>query len=265
MKKTMKIGIVGCGAIGHALAQVIIGKQVPGATLVGVFDTDIKKCKGLKRTPTLAKLVQLSELVIEAAGMNSVESIADCVLEYKKHLLVMSVGALLSQPDLINCFHSKNCHLYFPSGALAGLDALKAAKAGGPIKNVILKTTKPPQGLAGAPFFKTHHTKPEAIKKATTIFKGTAKQAVTLFPANINVAAAISLVGIGPDKTKVEIVADPKATCNRHALLIESSVGRIECITENVPSPNNPKTSYLATTSAMALLKSVITDERFGT
>lgn len=270
MKKTMKIGIVGYGAIGKALVETLRQQKIEGATLVGVFDVDPRKLEQLKTQKITAKeslqeLTKAADLVIEAAGMASVKAIAMEVLAQQKQLIVMSVGALLLQPELIRRFHEKKCRLYFPSGAVAGLDALKAVVRGGPVKKVLLTTTKPPQGLAGAPFFDKHPIDLNRIKKATTIFSGTARQAVGFFPANINVAAAISLTGIGPSRTRVEIVADPKAKRNKHVLSIESKVGKIECVTENVPSPHNHKTSYLATMSAVALLKSIVADERFGT
>jgi aspartate dehydrogenase len=269
MKTTMKIGIFGCGAIGHTLAQAIGRGQLPGAVLAGGYDIDQAKVstlrrEGLKTATTVDKLIAVSDLVVEAAGMATVPALAQAVLAKRKQLLVMSVGALLKHHGLLKQFEQAHCNLYFPSGAVAGLDALKAAKAGGAITSVRLRTTKPPLGLAGAPFFDQHPVDLARIKKKTIIFSGTAKEAVRWFPANINVAAAISLVGIGPGKTKVEIEADPKSKSNRHALAIEGSVGKIECITENVPSPHNPKTSFLATASVLALLKAIIAGERFG-
>ncbi len=270
MKTTLRIGIFGCGAIGRTLAQAITSGKLPGAILTAGYDIDESKLTtmrelGLKVTASRDKLIAISDLVVEAAGMASVPALAQAILAARKQLLVMSVGALLKHHSLLKQFEQHHCNLYFPSGAVAGLDALKAAKAGGPITSVMLRTTKPPKGLAGAPFFEEHPLDLARIKKKTLIFSGTAKEAVRWFPANINVAAAISLVGIGPEKTRVEIEADPKSQSNKHELFIEGSVGKIECRTENVPSPHNPKTSFLATASVLALLKAIIGGERFGT
>lgn len=270
MKPKMKIGIVGAGAIGKVLIQALVKGAIPHAVLVGVFDQDPNKqrflrAKKIKTASHLSQLVSRADLVIEAAGAASLPDIAEVVLKHKKALLVMSVGALLNLPQVIKNFQHQACQLYFPSGAIAGLDALKAAKAGGRIKTVKLVTTKPPRGLAGAPFFTKRQMDPNKLKRRTIIFTGNARQAVALFPANVNVAAAVALIGIGPQRTQVEIVADPRTDKNTHRLSIEGAVGRIECVTENVPSPQNHQTSYLAATSALALLQSIAGNQRLGT
>jgi aspartate dehydrogenase len=204
-------------------------------------------------------------LLVEASGLAAVPEIAGAALAEKKDLMIMSVGALIEDLEWFERFRKKNCRLHFPSGAVAGLDALKAAAAGGGLKKVVLTTRKPPAGLAGAPFFKRRKLEPATLTVATKIFSGSARQAIRLFPANVNVAAAVSLAGLGPDRTKVEIIADPAAVRNSHTLSAEGAFGSFRAITENVPSPTNPKTSWLAVLSALALLQTIVRGELRGT
>jgi len=262
---------VGCGAIGGEIARALVSGSVPGARLAMLVDQEPARCRSLAnglrpkpKTGTLAEAVAAADLVIEAAGMAAVSPVASAVLVGRKDLLVMSVGALLESPEWFDRFGKLNCRLHFPSGAVSGLDALKAAAAG-KLKRVLLTTRKPPAGLAGAPFFKRRKIDPAAIKEPTVIFSGNARAAVRLFPANVNVAAAVALTGLGPEKTRVRIVADPAASRNSHTLEAEGDFGRLTAVTENVPSPHNPKTSRLAALSALALLRSLAAGSRQGT
>jgi aspartate dehydrogenase len=124
----------------------------------------------------------------------------------------------------------------------------------------MLTTTKSPKALAGAPFFETSKIKLDDITKSTVIYEGTAAEAVRAFPANVNVAAVLSLAGIGVDKTKVRIVADPQATTNQHEIAASGSFGEIIITVNNVPSPGNPKTSFLAVLSAIECLRAICED-----
>jgi aspartate dehydrogenase len=262
--KPLTIGIVGCGAIGSQLSRALARGAVLGARLVSLTDLRSDRALALAQTlaprPRVLSLEQASracDLLVEAAGVAAVGPAAAAALRARKDLLVMSVGGLLAHPEWARRFQRAGCRLVFPSGALCGLDGLRAAKALGRIQSVRLVTRKPPRGLAGAPYFRLHPVRLEGLKKARTVFRGSARQAVKAFPANVNVAAAVALTGIGPDRTRVEVIADPACRRNIHLLEVRGEFGRLQTLTENVPSRENPKTSALAAASALALLASL--------
>lgn len=271
-KNVLKLGIVGCGAIGSQLVRAIAVQKVVGVKVIALTDINPEQARRLaaaqKSRPlvcSLTETVKHCDLIVEAAGMAAVPAIAKAVVKAGKDLLVLSIGVLIDHPEIRTLFRKHGCHLHFPSGAITGLDALKAAAAFGKISRVSLTTRKPPMGLAGAPFFAQKKINPLKLKKPTTIFKGTARRAVRLFPANVNVAAAVSLVGIGPDRTQIKIIADPGSCKNSHTLEVVGAFGSFTTITENIPAKDNPKTSFLAAASALAMLIAIIQGDRYGT
>jgi len=259
-----KIGIIGCGTIGTGIAE-FVQKYLNGkAKIVALCDADHEKAallsKNIKPHPivtSIDSLIRKSDLVIEAAGMSVSGKIAEKAVLYKKDVLIMSTGGLLKKIPLLKKARSKGINVYVPVGAICGLDGLRSACIG-KIKNVTLTTRKPPKGLKGAPYLLKKKIDVDSIKKETVIYSGTASDAVKHFPKNINVAATLSLSGIGPDKTKVRIVTSPEYTRNSHEIEVEGEFGRLFAKTENVPSKQNPKTSQLAIFSALAKLKEVI-------
>jgi aspartate dehydrogenase len=170
--------------------------------------------------------------------------------------MIMSVGALLDESiyDILSdaCDHFKKT-IYLPSGAIAGLDGIKSVKD--ELEFLSITTTKHPRSLKGAKFFENSEINLDQITSSTIIFEGIAKDAVSLFPANINVAALLSLTGIGSEKTAVKIVADPNTDKNTHHIVAEGKFGKMTFIIENYPDENNPKTSRLAILSAIETLK----------
>jgi len=184
------------------------------------------------------------------------------VLQNKKDLMIMSVGALLDESifeilsDACKDFKKK---IYLPSGAIAGLDGIKSVK--NELESLSITTTKHPRSLKGAKFFETSDINLDSIESRTIIFQGTAQEAVSLFPANINVAALLSLSGIGSIKTKVIIIADPTTDKNTHHIEAKGKFGKMTFTIENVPDPNNPKTSRLAILSAIETLRKYCSDE----
>jgi aspartate dehydrogenase len=174
----------------------------------------------------------------------------------------MSVGALLDESiyEILSdaCKDFKKT-IYLPSGAIAGLDAIKSVKD--ELESISITTTKHPRSLKGAKFFETSDIDLDSINKKTMIFQGTAKQAVSLFPANINVAALLSLSGIGSEKTKVTILADPNTDKNTHYIEASGKFGKMTFTIENFPDPTNPKTSRLATLSAIETLRKYCSNE----
>jgi aspartate dehydrogenase len=262
MKAVKKIGIIGCGAIGTGIAEFIQKRLKGKAKISAVCDIDPEKALKLSKkikpaliAADIETLIKKSDLVIEAAGMKVSGKIAEMAVAFKKDVLIMSTGGLLKKRSLFKKAESMGCNIYVPGGAICGLDGICAAGIG-KIYRVTLTTRKPPGGLKGAPYLKDMDL--DGIEKETVVYEGTAAEAVKHFPQNINVAATLSLSGIGPKRTKVKIITSPEYTKNIHEIEIEGDFGRIWTRTENVPSPVNPKTSTLAIFSALAKLKEVL-------
>lgn len=261
-----RIGIIGCGTIGSQLASAVDAGQVKNATLVSLFDIVTGSSKNLSsRLQSAPKafddfegfMLQDCDVVVEAASQEAARKFAKPVLEAGRDLLLMSVGALADK-ELLASLQASKGRMYLPTGAIAGIDAIRAVRH--LLETVTLTTTKAPKALTGAPFFETSDIKLDAIKERTVIYEGPAADAVRKFPANVNVAAVLSLAGIGFDKTKVRIVADPAFTTNQHEITAAGSFGKFQFTVNNMPSPGNPKTSYLAILSAIECLRSVCDD-----
>lgn len=270
-----RIGLLGCGAIGTEIALAIDSEKIP-AKITHVFDfskdASKKLVSKLKNKPEITENVGLLvaaplDLIVEAASQDALRNNALTILQNKKDLMIMSVGALLDESilDIIldGCQDFKKS-VYLPSGAILGLDGIRAAKD--ELELVTLVTTKNPKALKGAKFFETSDIDIDKITKPTTLYDGIAKEAVRLFPANINVAALLSLAGLGSEKTKVRIVADPNTNKNTHEILAQGKFGKFSIKVENVPSESNPKTSRLAVLSAIECLRAICKqDIRVGT
>ena len=265
-----KVGIIGCGTIGGQLAGSVDSGNVSNATLVSLFDivpgnADALRAKLHSAPSAYADFERFigtgCDIVVEAASQEAVRKFVPPVLESGKDIMIMSVGALADKDllsDLIRSAQENDCRIYVPTGAIAGIDAIRSVRH--LIESVTLATTKSPKALAGAPFFETGKVKLDSIKEKTTVYEGPAAEAVRLFPANVNVAAVLSLAGAGFDKTNVRIVADPQATTNQHEITAMGSFGQFKFTVNNVPSPGNPKTSYLAVLSAIECLRSICDD-----
>lgn len=265
-----KVGIVGLGAIGKVICRALDEGQV-AMELVAVAELDREKASAfvrtLKRPPAMVgldELVERSDLVIEAAGQEALREIAPKALGKGKDLMVLSVGGLLGQEAWFRLAEEKGCHIYVPSGAIAGLDGVKAACQGS-VRSVTLVTRKPPQALAEAPFVLERGINLSALQEETVLFEGSAREACAAFPVNVNVAAALSLAGIGPEKTRVKIVAVPGSQRNVHQIEVEGEFGRLTVEVENVPSEANPRTSKLAYLSAIATLQGIVSAMSVGT
>ncbi len=269
----LKIGVIGCGTIGAEICKAIDTGLID-AQLVAIYDRSIEHCEkmigSLKNKPMISgidDLIKSVDVVVECASQEAVREHGLSVLENGKDLMVMSVGALLDSELLNKCIRAaKNnrCRIYIPSGAIAGIDGLKSASVA-PINKVMISTTKNPKGLAGAPFVIENKIDLSSFHEKTLLFKGSAEDAVKAFPQNVNVAASLSLAGIGSKKTEVRIFVDPKASRNIHEITVEGDFGAFICHVENVPSPSNPRTSYLAALSAIATLKKITEPLQIGT
>lgn len=258
-----KIGIVGCGAIGSSLAKAIAKDFKAKARLSALYDIALERALSLAHAVGdkslavcgLDKLIAKSDLIIESASADCSYQVALKSLLRKKDVMVMSVGGLVNGFQRLEKLAEKNnCRIFIPSGAIAGVDALKAAKKGR-IKSVTLTTRKNPLSLAGV----------GKINKPKIIFSGSARQAIKLYPKNINVSAVLSIAGMGVEKTRVRIIADPKVKTNMHEIEIISSAGKVFTRTDNLLHPDNPKTSFLAVLSAIAVLDNAFGCVKVGT
>jgi aspartate dehydrogenase len=201
-------------------------------------------------------------LIVEAAGGAVVPSLAEQVFAAGKDLMVISAGALLDHPEILAKSRATGCRLYVPSGAIAGLDGIKSAVIG-EIVHVTHTTRKPPVGLDGAPYLVERSISLAGLQEEKEIFTGSAREACRGFPANVNVTAAVSLAGIGPDRTRVRILAVPGLTRNCHDIDVEGEFGKLHVHIENVPS-ENPKTGKLTALSIIRAVQDVVDPVRIG-
>jgi len=268
-KKT--IGIIGCGVIGAFLAKETEKRLFPFINGIVLFDLDKTRSEGLAGTlkhselaPSVEEVIKRSDLVVEAATGEAAREVLDIALSQKKDVMIMSVGGLLGNVHFIDKFREARLSLILPSGAIAGIDGLKSFKVAG-IQEVNLTTRKSPKSIAGSAYLLEKGINVDCIKEETIIFEGNAKEAVKAFPKNINVSALLSIAGIGSEKTKVKIIVSPEYTKNTHEIEITGLSGKLTVRAENVPSPDNPKTSYLAALSAVRALEGYFDTVRIGT
>lgn len=266
----LRVGILGVGAIGQTIATALDRRRID-ATLVGLADQDRAKAENFAVTlknpaPVLSldTLVQSADLIVEAASQEALLEIVPRALAQGKDLLIMSGGGLLGREDWFRLARERGCRIYVPSGALAGLDGLKAASVGA-IQSVTLTSRKPVAALQGAKYVVERGLPLESLKEETVVFEGSAKEASQAFPATANVAAAVSLVVGDRANVRVKIIAVPGGCRNIHEVMVEGEFGRLHVAVENVPSEANPRTSKLAALSALAALEGITRSLRVGT
>jgi aspartate dehydrogenase len=275
------VGIIGCGTIGTELALAIDSGRVKNASIVALFDGVNQVALSLQyrlrnnnpRTFTdFEEFISSSsfrdtDIIVESASQDAIKRFSKKIVENGKSLIVMSVGALSDPPflsELLDIASHNSARIYVPTGAIAGIDAVRSVKH--LLDSVSLTTTKNPKALADAPFFNISGIDLYAITKKTLIYEGPAADAVKKFPTNVNVAAILSLAGIGLEKTKVKIIVDPYTNINQHEIIASGKFGEMIVSVRNLPSPTNPKTSFLAILSAIECLRSVCDDGiRIGT
>ncbi len=265
----LRVAVAGLGPIGTKVAEAL-DRGIDGLVLVAVSAQNPEKHKGwlstLTGTPAILPIEQLSgvaDIVIECAPSKLVRAIVAPFVASGKTAVVLSAGALLDNEDLIELAKQNGGQIVVPTGALIGLDAVTAA-AVGKIHSVRMVTRKPILGLAGAPYIVENNIDIERITEPLRIFEGTAREAAKGFPANLNVAVALSLAGIGPDRTRLEIWADPTITRNMHRVDVESDSACFSMSIENIPS-ENPKTGRITALSVIAWLRKQRAALRVGT
>lgn len=255
------LGIAGLGAIGMKVARLIDAGTLPDITLAAVSAND--KARASTRVADFAsppKVCSLSELadhadiIVECAPASVFAEVAGPAIERGRCLMPLSVGALLNHMDLVERARQTNARIIVPTGALIGLDTVRAM-AIGKITSARLETRKPPAGLAGAPHLVENDIRVDNLTEALCVFRGTARDAARAFPANVNVAAALALAGIGPDKTEVEVWADPSIDRNQQSVTITSDTGEATMTIRNIPSDENPRTGRIVANSVIATLQ----------
>jgi aspartate dehydrogenase len=265
-----RVAIAGFGAIGRVVAEAL-DRSLDGLALAAVSARDTARAERAmadfaRKVPVLplARLWEEADIVVECAPAALLRDIAEPALAAGRTLIVLSCGALLDNLDLIDLARRQGGRILVPTGALLGLDAVQAA-AQGEISRIHMITRKPPNGLEGAPYLVEHGIRVAGLGDALRVFAGTAREAARGFPANVNVAAALALAGIGPDKTTIEIWADPGITRNIHRIEVEADAARLTLQIENVPSLENPKTGRLTPLSVIALLRKLSSPLAIGT
>lgn len=265
----LRVAIAGLGAIGRTLARRL-ADGVPGLRLACVAARDRAKAQAFLDGQRIAcPIVALdsfpdhADIAVECAPAAMLEQVCRPMLLAGKPVMVLSAGALLPRPDLIALAKQHGGRILVPTGALLGLDAVAAA-AEGTIHSVRMTTRKPPAGLSGAPYLLAHAISVEGLSEAKRVFSGSAREAAAGFPANVNVAAALALAGIGPDRTMIDIWADPGVNRNCHTIEVDADSARFTLSIENIPS-ENPKTGRIVALSVLADLRRLAAPLRVGT
>ncbi|MBI0582977.1 MAG: aspartate dehydrogenase [Methanomassiliicoccus sp.] len=265
----MRILIIGCGSIGSVLATAV--QDMPEVDRIYVTDQskdfavhlieDLDKAEYIdNENGKLSKILGEIDLAVEAASQDAARRFIPFALENGVDVMVMSVGVFADDAFRERCFTLAKRHrsrIYVPSGSICGTDGLHSASAAG-ISEVHLTTRKGPKGLKGAPGLAQRGIDVDALTEATVVFEGNARDAASQFPKNLNVAATVSLLGVGFDQTRVTIICDPTTERNAHTLVVKGEFGELKCETHNVPSPRTPSTSYLAALSAVAAIKRIL-------
>ena len=266
----LSVGIGGFGAIGAVLAARL-DAGIPGLELAAISERDSEKARlgmaGFARPVPVVPLEELAEhadIVVECAPASVFDTVAEPAVEAGRIFVAISAAALLERPRLIDRAHETGARIIVPTGALIGLDAVRAA-AEGEIHQVKLLTRKPPRGLAGAPYLVENGISVDGLTEAVKVFEGTARDGARGFPANVNVAAALSLAGVGPDRTRVEIWADPAVDRNIQHVEVEADSARFRMTIENIPTEENPRTGRITALSIIATLKGLVAPFKAGT
>jgi aspartate dehydrogenase len=264
-----RIAIAGLGAIGRSVARKL-ADGLPGLALSGIATRDRAKAQAwLDREAITCPLISLedlpgnADLALECAPAEILDQICRPMLNASKQVMILSASALLPRPDLVDLARARGGQVIVPTGALIGFDAVCAA-AEGTISTVQMVTRKPPAGLAGAPYLIANGISMVGLNSALCVFKGSARDAAAAFPANVNVVAALSLAGIGPDRTSIEIWADPAVARNCHQIRVESDSACFMMSIENIPS-ENPRTGRITALSVIAALRKLTAPLRIGT
>ena len=268
-KQPLRVGLADLGAVGLEIAKRLIG-GVPGLTLAAVAVRDVEKARRalpqIGGTIPVRKATELAsdcDVVVECLPPALFREVAVSAIDKGRIFMPLSVAQLLENGDLIERAKQKGARILVPTGALIGLDAVRAA-AEGTIHSVKMVTRKPPAGREGAPSLREHGISVSGLKEPLKVFDGSARDGARGFPTNVNVAAALSLAGIGPDRTQLEIWADPTVTRNTHTISVDADTARFTMTIENIPS-ENPRTGKSVAPSTVAALRALVSELKVGT
>lgn len=265
-----RVGIGGLGAIGLPVARAL-DKGIAGLTLAAVSAAD--KAKAAERVASfrnpvpvveLDELADVADIVVECAPPKYFAMVAKPAVEKGRILVPLTVTSLLDYLDLIDLAERTGSRIVAPSGALLGLDAVRAA-AEGTVHSVVMVTRKPPAGLKNAKFIVEQGIDLEKLTEPAKLYEGSVREAARMFPANVNVSVALSLAGIGLDRTRYEVWADPTITRNKHTITVEADSCRFEMTIEGVPTEENPATGRLTPLSVIATLRGLVSTFKVGT
>ena len=271
----MRIGIIGGGVIARLVLEHVRGGSLGEFDVVAIAGrSERSRGQGLAAAfgvPFVVGRDALAaagpEVVVEAASHEAVREYAEALLARGVSFVALSGGALCDDALRATLERTAAQHralLYVPSGGIGGLDALKAACIAG-ADEVSIAVTKPPVAWKGIAYVDRLGIDLDRLTAATVLFEGSAREGVPHFPANVNIAAALSMAGIGFDRTRLKVVADPALAFNTHYIVIKGRTGRVDIKFESVPMPENPKTSMLACFAALAAIRELGRSTRYGT
>lgn len=265
-----KVGIAGFGTIGRVVARHIEDSALP-LTLAAVSAGDRTRAatamERLKRAVPIvdtAELIAMSDVIVDSAPTAAFRDIATATLTAGKTLVTVSGAALMQWPEATEIARANGGRIILATGALLGLDAVRAAAIGN-IHSVTMVTRKPVKSLVKAEHVVRNKIDLTAITEPLKIFEGNAREGAIAFPANVNVAAALGLAGVGPERTRLEIWADPALERNTHRIVVDSDSARFELVIENIPTDENPGTGRITAQSIVAALNDLVSPIRIGT
>lgn len=270
VKDRLRVAIGGLGTVGTAVARRL-DEGFEGLVLTAVSarhrDRAVERVRAFRQpVPVLAldELASHADVVVECAPAAVFAEVARPAVSAGRIFIPISVGALLDHLELVALARTSGARIIVPSGALLGLDAVQAA-ALGHIESVRMVTRKPPLALAGSPYLEQHGIRVDGLRAPLKVFEGSARDGARGFPANVNVAAALGLAGVGPERTQLEIWADPSVSRNAHTIVVEADAARFELKIENLPTAENPRTGKLVALSVLATLKRLVSPLSIGT
>jgi aspartate dehydrogenase len=266
----LKVGIAGFGVIGKKVGQAL-DHGIEGFELDAITSGSAERARtslvGFHRIPAVVNAEELAarcDVIVECAPTHAfLETVVPAVTRGRQ-VITVSAAALIEHMDVINKAKSHGGRIILATGALLGLDAVRAA-AEGKIHSVAMVTRKPPKALLGAPYLEKHGIDVRTLSRPLKVFEGSAREGAAGFPANVNVAAALALAGVGPDQTRLTIWADPAKQRNTHTITVDADSARFEMTIENVPSPEKPGTGRITALSLIAALRSLTATLRVGT
>lgn len=264
-----RVGIAGFGTIGRTVGHALL-RGLPGLQLTAVSSGNRETARLAleamgSSVPVVspAELAEVCDVIVECAPTDAFLAVAEPALAHGRTLVTVSGAAILQHPQIVDAARKDRGRIILATGALLGLDAVRAA-AEGEIYSVTMITRKPPKSLKKARYIVEQGIDVEGIDQPLQVFSGSAREGAEKFPANVNVAAALGLAGVGADRTHLEIWADPTLTRNTHFITVDADSARLELKIENVPTEENPGTGRITALSVITALRAIGAPLRVG-